>query len=47
VYTAKVVFALLKEVELRDIENKRILFVHTGGIQGAKSIFEKEKRVVF
>jgi 1-aminocyclopropane-1-carboxylate deaminase len=47
VYTAKAVFALLKEIELRDIKNKRILFVHTGGIQGAKSIFEKEKRVVF
>lgn len=47
VYTAKAVFALFKEIELRDIQNKRILFVHTGGIQGAKSIFEKEKRVVY
>ena len=40
-------FALFKEIEQRDIKNKRILFVHTGGIQGAKSIFEKEKRVIF
>jgi 1-aminocyclopropane-1-carboxylate deaminase len=47
VYTAKAMLALFKEIELRDIQNKRILFVHTGGIQGAKSIFEKEKRVVF
>jgi len=47
VYTAKAVFALLKEIELRDLQNKSILFIHTGGIQGAKSIFEKEKRVVF
>ena len=38
---------MFKEIERRDIKNKRILFVHTGGIQGAKSIFEKEKRVVF
>jgi 1-aminocyclopropane-1-carboxylate deaminase len=47
VYTSKAVFALLKEIEFRDVKNKRILFVHTGGIQGAKSIFEKEKRVVY
>jgi len=47
VYTGKSMFALLKEIQKQDLRNKRILFIHTGGLQGAKSIFEKEKRVIF
>ena len=47
IYTGKAMFALLKEIQNQNIQNQRVLFIHTGGIQGAKSIFDKEKRVIF
>lgn len=47
IYTGKSMFAILKEIQKYDLRNQRILFIHTGGIQGAKSIFEKEKRIIF
>ena len=47
VYTGKAMFALLKEIKKRDLRDKRVLFVHTGGLQGAKAIFQKEKRNIF
>lgn len=46
VYTAKAMFGLLNELNLQNIQNKRILFIHTGGLQGAKAIFDKEKRPI-
>jgi 1-aminocyclopropane-1-carboxylate deaminase len=47
IYTGKAMFALLNEIEKRDLRNIRVMFIHTGGIQGAKAIFEKEKRDIF
>jgi 1-aminocyclopropane-1-carboxylate deaminase len=47
IYTAKAMFALVKETEKLQLKNSRILFIHTGGIQGSKSIFEKEKRDIY
>lgn len=47
IYTGKALFGLMKELEVCQLKNQRILFLHTGGIQGARSIFEKEKRDIF
>ncbi len=47
VYTAKAMYGLFKAVEEGSISAKRILFIHTGGLQGAKAIFEKQKRKIF
>jgi 1-aminocyclopropane-1-carboxylate deaminase len=47
IYTAKAMFALVQETEKLQLKNSRILFIHTGGIQGSKSIFEKEKRDIY
>jgi 1-aminocyclopropane-1-carboxylate deaminase len=44
VYTGKVLFAIQDWVLKNDLKNKRILFVHTGGIQGGKTIKKKEGR---
>lgn len=41
IYTGKVMFAMLKELEVLSYNGKSIIFVHTGGIQGSKSIIEK------
>jgi 1-aminocyclopropane-1-carboxylate deaminase len=42
IYTGKTLYALLDWIENEPIQNVRILFVHTGGIAGGKSIAEKE-----
>lgn len=42
VYTGKVLFALQDWVLKNNLKNKRILLVHTGGIQGGKMIAKKE-----
>ena len=47
IYTGKAMFGLLEELKKRGVNNARILFIHTGGLQGAKAIFEKEKRSIF
>ncbi|MFN5911724.1 MAG: 1-aminocyclopropane-1-carboxylate deaminase/D-cysteine desulfhydrase [Bacteroidota bacterium] len=47
VYTAKAMFALLTEVKNKRISNTNFLFIHTGGLQGSKPIFMKEKRDIF
>ena len=41
VYTGKVMFAIYDLVKRGAFNNRKILFVHTGGIQGCKSIEEK------
>tara|TARA_B110000285_G_scaffold232237_1_gene302840 strand:+ start:9638 stop:10570 length:933 start_codon:yes stop_codon:yes gene_type:complete len=41
IYTGKTMFALMKEIEDLSYNNKSILFVHTGGLQGVSSIEEK------
>lgn len=47
IYTSKAMFALIEETKRLQLVNQRILFIHTGGLQGASSIFEKEKRSIF
>jgi 1-aminocyclopropane-1-carboxylate deaminase len=47
VYTAKAMFALVQEINLSKLVDKKILFIHTGGLQGASSIFAKEKRSIY
>ena len=41
VYTGKAMYALLKEIESGRMDGKRIVFLHTGGIQGVQSIVEQ------
>ena len=38
IYTGKAMFALMDEIQHSFYTDKKILFIHTGGIQGAKSI---------
>lgn len=38
VYTAKMLFGILKEIEKGQWQNKQILCIHTGGLQGNRSI---------
>ena len=33
---------IFKEIEKGNLDNQKIVFIHTGGIQGAKAIQEKE-----
>lgn len=47
VYTGKAMYGLIHETLKRGLRNKNLLFIHTGGLQGARSIFEKEKRDIF
>lgn len=47
VYTGKTFFALIDWVEKMNIYNSKILFIHTGGIQGGKNIAKKEGRTFF
>jgi 1-aminocyclopropane-1-carboxylate deaminase len=42
VYTGKALFALFTEIEKGIFDNKTIVFIHTGGIQGTKFIEQKE-----
>ena len=44
IYTGKVLYAIQDWVLKNDIKNKRILFIHTGGIQGGNTIAKKEGR---
>lgn len=41
VYTGKAMFALYDAVKKGEISNEKIVFIHTGGVQGAKGIIEK------
>ncbi len=47
IYTGKAFYGLLNEVKKQDVKDKTILFIHTGGLWGAKKIFQKEKRAIF
>ncbi|TNF47347.1 MAG: pyridoxal-phosphate dependent enzyme [Bacteroidetes bacterium] len=47
IYTGKAFYGLLNEVKKQDVKNTIILFIHTGGLQGAKEIFQKEKRAIY
>lgn len=43
VYTAKAFFAMYNELEQPCYDGQKVLFYHSGGIQGCKSVEEKEK----
>lgn len=47
IYTGKVMFELMRKVKLNELNNSKILFIHTGGIQGAKGIEEKENTTLY
>ncbi len=42
VYTGKAMYALFQSVHQGKLDNARVLFIHTGGIEGGKMIQEKE-----
>ena len=41
VYTGKAMYAMLQELKSPEYNNTNVLFIHTGGIQGAQSIIDK------
>lgn len=47
VYTGKAMFALMDQIQKGKLEDKVVLFVHTGGIQGSRSIIEKTGRELY
>jgi 1-aminocyclopropane-1-carboxylate deaminase/D-cysteine desulfhydrase-like pyridoxal-dependent ACC family enzyme len=47
IYTGKAFYAMVNWVLTTGVANKKILFVHTGGIEGGRAIAEKEKRLFF
>ncbi len=42
VYTGKAMFALFSELKKGNLDNKSVLFIHTGGLQGVKFLEKKE-----
>ena len=47
IYTGKVAYALRKWMLNEEMENERVVFIHTGGIEGGKSIAQKENKRFF
>lgn len=47
IYTGKAFFAMKDCIEKYDLQNEKIVFIHTGGIQGVRGIEEKEKISLF
>lgn len=47
VYTGKAFYAMVNWIEVNSVKNAKILFVHTGGIQGGNYISKKEGRTFF
>lgn len=47
IYTGKAFYAMLQELESHRFDNSTVLFVHTGGLQGAKGIEEKSGTKLF
>lgn len=42
IYTGKAFFAMEETIKKLDLKDEKIIFIHTGGIQGSKGIEEKE-----
>jgi 1-aminocyclopropane-1-carboxylate deaminase len=42
IYTGKVMFELMQTIENKKMTNSKVLFIHTGGIQGSKGVEDKE-----
>lgn len=47
IYTAKSFYAMEDYISKEDLQNQKIVFIHTGGLQGCKSVEEKEKITLF
>ncbi len=47
IYTGKALYALMDRIRKGHHDGQRILFIHTGGIQGGESIAQKESRPFF
>ncbi len=47
VYTGKAMFALFDLIRKGEIQNQKVFFVHTGGIQGVKGFEERYKLKIF
>jgi 1-aminocyclopropane-1-carboxylate deaminase len=43
VYTGKAFYGMMRALESPIFDGKKILFIHTGGLQGCKSIEQKEE----
>ena len=41
VYTGKAMYALFEEIKKGNLDNQNVIFIHTGGVQGAQSIIDK------
>ena len=38
VYTGKMFYGLQNELDIQNVKNKKILVIHTGGLQGNRSL---------
>lgn len=47
IYTGKAFFALQETLNKTEFDHSKVIFIHTGGLQGCKSIEEKENIVFF
>lgn len=47
IYTGKAFYGMIDWLSQQNIHNKKVLFVHTGGIEGGRAIAEKENKVFF
>lgn len=47
VYTGKAMFALFDLIRKGEIQNQKVIFIHTGGIQGVKGFEERYKLKIF
>jgi 1-aminocyclopropane-1-carboxylate deaminase len=47
IYTGKALYALMKGISLGNFDGQKILFIHSGGVQGGRGIAKKEGRTFF
>ena len=47
IYTGKTMFALMNEIQNKSFDNSKVIFIHTGGIQGKSGIEEKSGELLF
>lgn len=43
IYTGKAFFAMMEQIKNGKLDNSTIVFIHTGGLQGAQSVMNKSK----
>ncbi|MBI1835659.1 MAG: pyridoxal-phosphate dependent enzyme [Flavobacteriia bacterium] len=47
IYTGKVMFTLFEELKKGNLDNQTVIFIHTGGVQGAQAIQAKEGIILY